>query len=229
MLATHFGFDDDRIERAILMTSVDLPFRQAVPDDAKELAEFVNMAGEGMPLYLWAQMAGAGESAWDVGCARARRDSGAFSYRNAILRLAGNDAVACLIGYPLEDDPPATDYSELPSMFVPLQQLEDMVPGTWYVNVVATREAHRGKGYGTELLALAENIAAGLGKRGVSLIVANTNVGARGLYGRRGYRELAQRPMVKRGWAHPGTNWVLMAKGLGIQPQPEIQMLRRRE
>lgn len=199
------------------MISVDPPFRRAIPDDAADLAEFVNMAGEGLPLYLWEQMANAAESAWEIGCARARRDAGAFSYRNAILRLAGNDAVACLIGYPLDDDPPATDYSEISPMFVPLQQLEDMVPGTWYVNVVATKEAYRGNGYGHELLALADNIAASLGNRGLSLIVADTNMGARKLYTGLGYRELARRPMVKERWQHPGKNWVLMMKDLGAE------------
>jgi len=185
------------------MISFDHPFRQATQDDAKDLAEFVNMAGEGLPLYLWEQMASAGETAWEIGFARAKRVSGAFSYRNAILRLVGNDVVACLIGYPLEDSPPATDYAEIPPMFVPLQQLEDLVPGTWYINVVATREAYRGKGYGSELIFLAEKIAAGLGKRGLSLIVADTNTGARRIYAGLGYRELAHRP-----------NWVLMTKDL---------------
>ena len=199
------------------MISINLPFRRAIPDDAKDLAEFVNMASEGLALYLWEEMADAGASAWEVGCARAKRDSGAFSYRNAILRLVGNDAVACLIGYPLDDDPPTTDYSDIPPMFVPLQKLEDMVPGTWYINVVATREEHRGNGYGNKLLALAENIATSLGKRGLSLIVADTNVGARRLYTGLGYRELAQRPMVKERWAHPGKNWVLMAKNIGAE------------
>jgi ribosomal protein S18 acetylase RimI-like enzyme len=199
------------------MLSVDLPFRRATPDDAKDLAEFANMAGEGLPLYLWEQMANAGASAWEIGYARAKRDSGGFSYRNATLRLVGDAAVACLIGYPLEDDPPTTDYSEIPPMFVPLQQLEDMAPGTWYINVIATREVHRGKRYGNELLALAENIAASFGKRGLSLIVADTNVGARRLYTGLGYRELAQRPMVKERWARPGENWVLMVKDLWVE------------
>src|SRR5690606_6362617 len=191
------------------------PFRKAVPGDARGLARFVNIAGEGLPLYLWQQMAREGESAWDVGHARAKRATGSFSWRNAIFRVLGDDPVACLIGYPLEDDPPAADYTDMPPMFVPLQQLEDLVPGTWYINVVATSEEHRGKGYGQELLALAETIGLDLGKRGLSLIVADTNEGARRLYRRIGFRELAQRPMVKEGWRHPGARWVLMRKDLG--------------
>lgn len=172
------------------------------------------MAGEGLPLHLWSRIAGAGESPWDVGRNRARRESGAFSYRNAIVREQDDEVVACLIGYPLDDDSSPADYSEIPPMFVPLQQLEDMAPGTWYVNVLATRPAHRGKGIGHELLALAETIAADLGKRGLSIIVSDSNAGARRLYERAGYSELASRPMVKEDWESAGSNWVLLVKNL---------------
>lgn len=176
------------------------------------LAELVNMAGEGMPLYLWRKLAGEGQSPWDAGQARARRESGAFSYRNAVVRVIEGAVVACLIGYPLEADSAAGDHSGLPPMFVPLQQLEDLVPGTWYINVLATRPEYRGRGYGTELLALAESICRDRGMRGLSLIVADSNLGARRLYGSHGYREIAQRPMVKEGWQSAGTHWVLMRK-----------------
>ena len=187
-------------------------YRQAIPDDASAMAELVNMAGEGLPLYLWTTMAGEGQSPWDVGVERAQRESGGFSYRNTIVRDESGKVVASLIGYSLEDDPAPTDYSDIPSMFVPLQQLEDMVPGTWYVNVLATYLDSRGQGIGSQLLAIAEGIAAALSKRGLSIIVADTNVGARRLYERHGYSELAQREMVKEGWEHPGKNWVLLAK-----------------
>ena len=40
--------------------------RPATPGDATMLAELVNHAGEGMPLYLWHQMAERGEAPWDV-------------------------------------------------------------------------------------------------------------------------------------------------------------------
>ena len=45
--------------------------RAARPDDAPALAELVNFAGEGLPLYLWGKMAEAGQTAWDVGRIRA--------------------------------------------------------------------------------------------------------------------------------------------------------------
>ena len=196
------------------MIELQPPYRRATPADAPALAELANIAGEGMPLYLWTRMAEAGESPWDVGQERARREMGAFSYLNALMLEHQGKAVSCLIGYPLEDSPPPVNYSEMPSLFVPLQQLEDMAPGTWYVNVLATYPEQRGKGFGRGLLAVAEAAAAAHGKRGLSLIVADSNAGARRLYERLGYRERARRPMVKDEWQTPGTSWVLLVKGL---------------
>ena len=176
------------------------------------MAELVNIAGEGMPLYLWTEMAGAGESPWSIGQQRARRESGGFSYRNTVLREDSGSAVSALIGYPLPDAPEPTNYRELPAMFVPLQQLEDLVPGTWYVNVLATYPDYRGKGYGAGLLSIAEQLAADTSRTGLSIIVSDANTGARRLYERQGYAEIASRPMVKESWQNPGENWVLLKK-----------------
>jgi hypothetical protein len=46
----------------------------------------------------------------------------------------------------------------------------------------------------------------------LSVIVSDANVGARRLYERSGYREIARRPMVKEGWDNAGREWVLLVK-----------------
>ena len=196
------------------MTAIDLepPFRVATPADAGAMVDLVDFAGEGLPMYLWGRMAEDGQSARDVGLARARRESGGFSFSNTVLCQRGDEVVAALIGYRLDDDPEASDYDDMPPMFVPLQQLEDLAPGTWYVNVLATYPEHRGKGYGAALMGVAERLARATDARGMSLIVADANVGARRLYKRLGYEERASRPMVKEGWQNPGQNWVLLVK-----------------
>lgn len=176
------------------------------------LAELVNMAGEGMPVYLWEKLAEPGQSAFDVGCARARREVGSFSYRHAVVREEGGSVAAALIGYPLPDVPEPIDYAEMPAMFVPLQELENLAPATWYVNVLATYPSCRGKGYGGVLLEIAEELARDTGKQGLSIIVSDANSGARRLYERCGYREAATRPIVKEDWENGGTNWVLLTK-----------------
>ncbi len=188
------------------------PFRQATPGDANAMAELVNMAGEGLPLYLWSEIAEAGEDPWEVGRRRAAREEGSFSYKNTIVLEADGHVVASLVGYPLSDEPEPIDTEKMPAMFVPLQELENLAPGTWYVNVLATYPEHRGKGYGAKLLEVADGIAAEAGLRGLSIIVSDGNAGARRLYARSGYQEIASRPMVKEDWESRGANWVLLVK-----------------
>ena len=196
------------------MKPIETPYRRASQDDALELAELINMAGEGIPLYLWEGMAEAGETVWDVGQRRARREEGSFSWRNAVVREDGGTAVATLIGYPLPDAPEPWDPADMPPMFVPLQELEDLAPGTWYVNVLASYPDCRGRGYGTDLLAIAETLAAEAGCRGLSIIVSDGNPGALRLYERSGYGRVASRPMVKDDWENPGSNWILLTRDL---------------
>jgi ribosomal protein S18 acetylase RimI-like enzyme len=195
------------------MIDLEPPFRRATPEDAAAMAELVNFAGENLPVYLWSKMAGPGQSAWEFGRLRAQREEGAFSYRNTVIAEAEDGRVAgCLLGYPLPKQPEPIP-SDLPAMFVPLQELENLAPGTWYVNVVALYPEFRGHGWGSRLLALADRIAADLGLSGLSIIVSDGNAGARRLYERCGYREAATRPMVKEEWESSGSNWVLMVKG----------------
>jgi ribosomal protein S18 acetylase RimI-like enzyme len=198
------------------MIDLEPPFRRATPDDAAEMAELVNFAGENLPVYLWAKMAGPGQSAWEFGRLRAQREEGAFSYRNTVIAEAKDGRVAgCLLGYPLPEQPEPIP-SDLPAMFVALQELENLAPRTWYVNVLALYPEFRGRGLGTRLLEIADSIAADLGMNGLSIIVSDGNPGARRLYERCGYREAATRPMVKEDWQSSGDNWVLMVKGVHI-------------
>jgi ribosomal protein S18 acetylase RimI-like enzyme len=188
-------------------------FRPATIDDANVLAELINYAGEGMPLYLWSQMAEPGETAWEIGRRRAAREEGSFSYRNATIIEHDGQCAGCLIGYEIPDKPgPIPD--DMPAMFVPLQELENLASGTWYMNVLAVRPQFRGQGLGTKLLGLAEETAQRLGKRGMSVIVSDANLGAHRLYEGLGYDERARRPMVKENWENEGRSWVLLTKAL---------------
>jgi ribosomal protein S18 acetylase RimI-like enzyme len=195
------------------MIDLDPPFRPATPGDAQAMADFVHFASEGLALYLWTRMAGPDGDPWALGRERATRDTGVFSYRNTIVVAPDGRPVAGLIGYPLPDRPePIPD--TMPAMFVPLQELENLAPGTWYVNVLAAYPEHRGKGYGAALLTVADRLAADTARRGLSIIVADTNTGARRLYERFGYSEIARSRMVKEDWQHPGTDWLLLTKPL---------------
>ena len=127
--------------------------------------------------------------------------------------IDGNEGViACLIGYALPNEPDDINYDELPAMFVPLQELENLASGTWYVNVLAVEPKQRGRGHGAGLLSIAENLAVDLGMSGLSIITSDTNIGAQRLYERTGFREVDRRSIVKEEWQNKGRDWVLLLK-----------------
>jgi ribosomal protein S18 acetylase RimI-like enzyme len=189
-----------------------MPVRPAIPDDASALAALINFAGEGLPLYLWQRMAEPGETAWEVGRRRARRDVGGFSWRNTVVVEEAGAVVACLIGYPLPEAPEPIELAQTPPMFVPLEELERLAPGTWYINVLAAYPPSRGRGLGTMLIGHAASLAAAAGCRGTSIIVADTNEGARRLYQRTGHVERARRAAVKEDWDGAVREWVLLVR-----------------
>ena len=198
---------------------IDVVLRPGLRADARLLAELVNHAGEGLPLFLWGRMAEPGETAWDVGRRRAARDEGSFTFRNATMAEADGQPCGCVIGYPLPDTPEPIP-ADMPGMFRPLQELENLAPGTWYLNVLAVLPEFRRYGLGSRLLQCAEDTANRAGAHGMSIIVSEANAGARRLYERAGYAEAAQRPMVKDGWRNEGGHWLLLTKMFRSRASP---------
>ncbi|MEJ6844602.1 GNAT family N-acetyltransferase [Sinorhizobium fredii] len=192
------------------MIRLEPPLRFASEADARELADLVNFAGEGLPLYIWEGLAKDGQNPWEVG--RARQIERVREGQIVVVDF-GDGAVAGLTGYPIGSEPkPIGD--DFPALFRPLQELENKALESWYVNVLACYPEYRGQGLGSRLLNLAEQIARDGELRRMSVIVANKNAGARRLYERHGYEEVAALPCVKEGWETDTEHWVLLIKPL---------------
>jgi ribosomal protein S18 acetylase RimI-like enzyme len=188
--------------------------RPARKSDAAALAILVDIAGEGMPAWLWSTLKEPGQSVLEFGRSRAARDSGAFSWRNTTVAEIDGEVAACLVDYRLADPYDTGDLDDLPAVVRPLVVLESEAPGSWYVNVLATFPEFRGQGLGARLLALAEARGRAAGAGALSIIVAGENSGAVRLYTRSGYRETARATLVQyTGCAHGG-DWLLMVKEL---------------
>jgi len=175
------------------------------------------LLGEGIPLHMWRQMAKPGEDPWEIGARRQRAKIAGEA--EIVVADEGAGAIAGLTGYRIPDEPEPLD--DLPGIVVPLQELENLVPATWYVNVLAALPGHRAQGWGTKLLGVAERIAADAGLTGLSIIVGDNNLLARRLYERVGYAELARRDVVEDGWRGEVREWILMTKGAGSVPGEE--------
>lgn len=189
--------------------------RRATPQDSRELAELMNLAGDGIPAYLWSQMADPGEDAITFGARRVAGANGSFSHANAHVAELSGMIAAMLLGYRLAEADDSGSIGDCPPVVRPLLELEASAPGTWYVNAVAAFPVCRGRGVGTALMGFAENLAAETGAAALSLIVAEDNDGARRLYERLGYRTVDRRAIVPYpGCPHRG-DWILMTKPTG--------------
>jgi ribosomal protein S18 acetylase RimI-like enzyme len=189
-------------------------FRPATKADAASLAVLVDIAGEGLPAYLWSTLKAPGQSILEVGRERALREEGGFSYRNAIIAEVDGEVAAALIGYCLDDPYELGDLAAIPEIVRPLVKLEAKAPGSWYVNVLATFPEFRRQGIGLKLLERAGLQALEMGAPALSVIVADWNDGAKRLYGRAGYEHAASSPVfLYPGCPHEG-DWVLMVKDL---------------
>jgi ribosomal protein S18 acetylase RimI-like enzyme len=192
--------------------------RQARREDAADLARLGDMAGHGLPSFLWRRSATPGQDPFEIGIARAARDDADFSWRNAVVLEDGGRVIAALVTYPIGDAPEPLD--GLGPIVGTLQALENRALGSQYVNVLAVYPEFRRRGYGRRLLAEAERQA---GARPLSLIVEDGNAAARQLYEDFGFRVAAETPMVKEDWKSEGTAWVLMlrpaAKAFPTEPR----------
>lgn len=190
------------------MLGLDPPLRLATEADGPVLAALIDHASHGLALHAWRGMTEDGGDPWAAGAERQRaraRDGLWFVADEGAGPVAGLLAVL-----PAVEAPPP----DLPPVFRPLVELEALAPDALYVNALAALPEARGRGLGTRLLGLAEDIARARGRPRLSLIVADDNAGARRLYARAGYRPHASRTMVKDGWEAGGAEWLLLVKDL---------------
>lgn len=187
--------------------------RNAQASDADHLVRFINMAADDLPLHFWKKSVGPDGDPLALGLERAARETGNFSFRNAWLAEVDGQVAACLLGYPAALDPEPIEPGT-PGIFVPLLELENLAPGAWYLNVLATYPGHRGKGIGSALLAKAEEVARQAGRSTISLIAEDTHLDALRLYRGKGFTEIARRPVVKDDWPVEASEWILFTKTL---------------
>ncbi len=197
------------------MNQVSSRISAATTDDAEALAKLIDIAGEGIPSWLWSQSAAAGQSPLHVGRQRARRDTGGFSYKNAMVARRQDNLAGMVLSYPIiaapDDDPDG-----LPAPIAPFVSLEKHAVGTWYVNALAVFPAYQGGGLGRLLMDAAEDAACQHGFDRTSIQVYAQNHGAVRLYTGLGY-DVASREPVREHPCYPyyTGDVLLMVKHLG--------------
>ncbi|HIP79488.1 MAG TPA: GNAT family N-acetyltransferase [Kiloniellaceae bacterium] len=194
---------------SIKASRADLDIRWAKAEEARAIARLFLISSDGLAAYIWSRIGMPGRKSEEVGleengleevgAARYARSGTAFSYENCLLALAGGDVVGMAHAFPMEADPGPVEEED--PVLRPYAELED--PGSLYLSGLAVEENYRGTGIGAELMDCVEELARAKGLPRVSLICFERNMRALAFYRRRGYREIARRPLV----AHPSLHY----------------------
>jgi ribosomal protein S18 acetylase RimI-like enzyme len=190
--------------------------RPAERRDAADLVILTDLAGHGLPGWLWGQAASRGEAtALEYGRSRVLREGEAYSWRNAHVAEIDGAVAGMLLGYRQPNAMQPPDPGEGNPVLHPLGVLEAQAPGTWYVNILAVYPEFRERGVAAEILGKADELAAATGAHGLSLIMQDDNLGALRVYDCAGYRIAARRPFRPFPGASPAKEWLLLVKPRG--------------
>jgi len=175
----------------------------------------IECAGYGLALHSWSLVRQDEPSILEVGRQRAMREEGGFSYRNAHVLEVDDQVAGLILGYRLADPYETGDLSQVPPEFRALVELESLVPGSWYLNVLAVHAEFRGRGLGSRLLSKTAQIASEAQAASVSLIFESGNESAARLYAHHGYVEKARRPrQTFPGDLSGSQEWVLASRAI---------------
>ncbi len=168
--------------------------RQADASDAESLAKLINLAGEGIPNWLWTRACVEGQTPLEIGVERAKRTSGGFSYTNALVADPFGYPIGMVLSYAITEAP-AENPDDLPAPIAPFVALEKLSLNTWFINALAVFEEGQNQGLGSQLMAAAEDQAWANGFAKMSLQVYAQNASAVRLYQRLGYVHVASEPV----------------------------------
>lgn len=194
--------------------TAEITIRPATKADVAEVALLVNIATHGGVRGGWEydERAKGTYDPLEVGRLDMLDETSGLNWRNASMAQSDGEIVGMLLGYPQPDEMGAFP-GDLEGFLVPIVELEWLSAGMWFVSMLGVHVPWRSHGVGGRLLALAEAKRGETQRRGLALIVEDTNTGARALYERMGFAVTASRPMRQfPDGTQPGKDWLLMVK-----------------
>lgn len=194
--------------------SAAITIRPATKADASEVALLVNIATHGGIRVGWEHDERAKDTydPLEVGRLDMLDEDSELSWHNAWMAESDGEIAGMLLGYP-EPDEMGPFPQDLAGFLVPIVELEWLAAGEWFISMVGVHVRWRSHGVGSRLLALAEEQRVETHRRGLALIVEDSNARARALYERMGFAVTASRPMRHYpDGTQPGKDWLLMVK-----------------
>jgi len=181
--------------------SVKITYRMASPDDSRDIARLMCIAGGGVYEFLFDDLIPF-VTAVDLLSSGIGSEHYPISYRNCCVASVGHDGgiVAAANVFPadlLREDHYVLLGSERHNHIRPMLELQDW--GSMFLNSLAVNDAHRGSGIGAALLDWAEARTAEAGYNRLSLHVWADNIPAVNFYAARRFVQVG----IARIPAHP--------------------------
>jgi ribosomal protein S18 acetylase RimI-like enzyme len=185
----------------------DVILRPARKDDCGKIAQLYSIASDGVADYIWTKLAQPDEDILEVGRRRYEREDTPFSYQNCMVAELDGQIAGMLVAFPMHVDPL---HEETDPVLAPYSKLEE--DDSYYTCGVAVFPEYQAQGIGTLFMGLAEEQAREKGFNKVSLVVFEQNTGAKRLYDRLGYVEVAREPVCPHPLIRHTGHALLMAK-----------------
>jgi len=138
-----------------------------------------------------------GEDVVKIGARNAQSEEDNFSYRNVHLALLNGNVAGMMLAYRLPSADAIEDPNSYPEFIRPFIELEQCVPESFYINMLASYPEYRNRGVGTALMENVDSLARGAGCTMSCAEVFEENCGALRFYQRLGYHVIEKRPVIE--------------------------------
>jgi len=172
---------------------MEISYRNGRNEDCAILARFVNMASEGVIEYLFHDLI-PDMTPVQMVTHNLSAENSYYSFKNAIVAEYSQNLIGASLSYPSRFH----QITEEMKRFLPENRLEHFkyffssrVEDSLFLNALCVDERFRGKGIGTQLIALTKKKAKEEGFKALSLMVLADNTDAQSLYARCGFKTVA--------------------------------------
>lgn len=172
--------------------------RQARKEESYELAQMVNLAGQGpatigLDMSGWSADAEPGQDPYEVGRKIIENEDEAYSYTNMrVLEVNGEKAAIamCFEAYTRSPE----DMEKISESFRVFKHLTNTISGKFYLDSIAAKPEYRGQGLGQIMLDDCIDLARNKGYDAVYLIAFEKNVAGIGLYEKNDFKYVHSLP-----------------------------------
>lgn len=177
-----------------------ITLRPAMAEDARQIAQLIDMAASGMEIWEWTEkltpaLQAQAKTPLDIGEAEVMNPENKFFYGNTTVVQIDDRLAGIYIKYVIEVKS-GEELAALSPMNRVYADLKQHAVGSHYIDSLACYPEFQGRGLGSLLLKDAMEKAQADGGTKLCLLVFEENIGALKLYQKKGFQPIARQPVL---------------------------------